>query len=441
MIQLERVLVMKINVDRTLYKEFFFPWKIILSYFVFCFFLYLIGPWQYRDSPSIQIFLYILLFCCISTMGFRKGIKASLLNANGNRQKKISKNLLNIVIVISFFSIICMILIKIKQEGIPSFGNIFALMAKAYSTTSSAEIHTDQALSIFYKTAPFFYLAIPVGLYEYRNLKITSRIMFIITIIMLVVYTVLYSGQQKQIGDIVILILSVVMIKYKPGAFGKLSKKQLLLLLMIVIIVSLFSSILSGRMVMMNKTIYNSSSIHYQLNEDSLIFKILPESTGLGLAYFIFYISHGFYGLNLCLQQPFVWTGGFGGANVIATLFNQYLGISFGTIETYPYRTELVTGWSSTSVWHTIFPWLASDLTWIGAILFLTLCAYIYGKCWYEIKYQGCWQSIFLFAVLTVMWFYMVANNQLLTAKSTFFVLLAAIVLWLFRNVKFRWRK
>ena len=105
---------------------------------------------------------------------------------------------------------------------------------------------------------------------------------------------------------------------------------------------------------------------------------------------------------------------------------------------TYPYRTALATGWSDKSVWHTIFPWLASDFTYIGAIIILSLLAYLYGKCLCEIKYYNQWQSVFLFSVLSIIWFYMVANNQLFTAKSTLFVAIVAVILWLMRKIRLK---
>lgn len=421
-------------------EELYLPWKIIILYFIGCFCVYLFSPWTYTYSPSWKIFLLVITFSIISSWGYKRGISSYLKNIESDfrTDKSVSIRILQWCIVISFISLICMIIIKIGENGVPSLGNVFVNMAQAYSTKRSSDIVLDQSLGIFYKTAFFFYFSVSIGLCEYKKLIRPYRYLLILNIFLLIIYIIFYVGQQKQIGDIIILIMSAVIIKYKPTSFARLSRYKILISLIVILAVIVFSSILTNRLVMMNMTILGSSSAHYYLDPDSFIFSILPDNVALGVTYFLFYISNGFYGLNLCLQQPFVWTNGLGSCSVVLALLEQYGNIDMGNILTYPFRTEMSTGWSSTSVWHTIFPWLASDLTFPGAILFLTLGAYIYGKCWCEIKYQNKWQSIFLFSIFNIQWFYMVANNQIFTAKSTFIVFILALFFWLTRNLKIK---
>jgi hypothetical protein len=426
--------------DKISKKELNLPWTIIMAYFLCCFAVYLFGPWKYAYSVDWRTFLLIISFCVIATIGYKSGIKSYFKNTSVNNAKdrNISTKILQLFILISFVAVCCMLIIKISQNGLSKTGNIFATMAQAYSTTRSEEAHKDQAIQIFYRTAFFFYFSIAVGLYNYKMLSKFYRLLLVLSIFTLSLYTVLYSGQQKQIGDIVILVISVAITKYKPTPINILSKKKIIFTVLVMLVIILFSGILSGRLVMMNMSLHGSASQHYYLNGDSIIFKIMPETAALGFSYFLFYISNGFYGLNLCLQQPFVWTKGLGSCSVIVTILKQYTKINPWNIPTYPRRTEFATGWSSSSVWHTIFPWLASDLTFPGAIILLAIGAYIYGKCWCEIKYQNKWQSIFMFSILNIQWFYMVANNQIFTAKSTFIVFILGLFFWLTRNVKIR---
>lgn len=430
----------KNNLDYRIQK---FPWKIVLIYFLACFCLYLFGPWEYLYSVDWRTFTVVGLFCILSYFAYNQGVHSFFKNNTLEKQKRdysISRGALSITIVISFVSTCLMLLLKIGENGLPGFGNIFAVMAQSYSITRTAELHIDLSMRIFYRTAPFIYFSIAVGLTEFRRLRRSIKIITILNIILLVMYAVFYSGQQKQLGDIVIIFISVFMIKHKPVAFNEINKKKFTIIIFAIAIVAFFSTILSARLVMMGANVGNASTLHYNLDQNSIILKVLPDEAALGLAYFIFYISNGFYGLNLCVQQPFIWTKGLGSCSVIDTILEQFFRIDSGHILTYPYRVEAVTSWSATSVWHTIFPWLASDFTFIGGIIILSIGAYIYGKCWCEIKYQNRWQSIFLFSVLNIQWFYMVANNQIFTAKSTFFVFIIAMLLWLTRNWKIKFR-
>lgn len=424
-------------------KQLFLPWKIIVFYLIGCFSLYLVGPWKYRYEIDFRMILLLGVFGISSTWVYKREVrtyirKNKIIQLPPRRGCGVSIGWLNFLIVAAFVSGATMLFIKVLQNGLPNMSSIFRVMANAYSTTRSSELGIDQAMRVFYRTAVFFYLAIPVGLFEFRNLRGIYKTLLIISIFELFIYTVMYSGQQKQIGDIAILILSVLIIRFEPRRLGTLSKKQFVVVFFFVLAVVLFSSILSGRLIMMNMTVAHSSTWHYSLDGDSIIFKILPENAALGLAYFIFYLSHGFYGLNLCVQQPFIWAKGLGSNSVLVTLLEQFARLDASSIPTYPFRAQLVTGWSATSVWHTIFPWLASDLTFPGSIVYLCFGAYIYAKCWCEIKYERTWQSVFLFSMLNIQWFYMVANNQIFTSKGTFTVFIIALILWIFRKSRIR---
>ena len=424
-------------------KKEYLPWHIFLAYFSITLFLYLFGPWEYSGGNVLLLLLYLFCFVILSTIGFSKGLKNSkrkyrLYNKNCNF---IKIKYIHLLIDVSLLVSLVILFLAIREKGLPSGGDIISNMASAYSgTSSSSNDGINMPLWFFDNFGFLIYFSIILGFSYFRDLKLKYRFILIATTLITLFYFMIYRGQQKQLGDIVILISSSLLISFvwsgKRIRFTKKIKGMIFLLL----VVFFFASVLSGRLIMMNKTVEDlASGRTSSLNTDNWIFKLMPDFIALGLSFLIFYVSHGFHGLELSLCQPFVWTQGLGSCSAISILLNRYLGFDLAILsKTYPNRVELATGWSATSTWHTIFPWLASDFTFVGALIVMMIYAYIYGKCWFESIYEKKWQSILLFSILNIQWFYLVANNQLFTLKSSLLMFIISLILWFFRNSRIK---
>lgn len=416
-------------------------------------FLFLFGPWVYDNHNLIGMLAYLISFALISSFAFKRGVCRSLKyygidknncedektkcdNKYGNRLRRLKILILAFLIVSVAIFGIC-----VATNGLPSGGNIIANMANAYSNVQSTIVTTrDLPLWIFENFSFIIYFAIILGFSFFKSLPNRYKTLLVVATGLLVMYFMLYRGQQKQLGDIIIIMASALLINFSWQNKKINITKKMKIIILVVFVVLFFSMVLSGRLIMMNKTIYSlSHGSNSMLNPDSILFKILPEGISLGIAFFIFYISHGYQGLVLSLEQPFVWTRFLGSASALTTLLERYLHIDTSILnQTYPMRTQLATGWSETATWHTIFPWLASDFTFVGAIVILSIGAYMYGICWVECIIEKKWQSIILFTVFNIQWFYMVANNQLFTLKSTLMVVIFAVFFWAIRRIKFK---
>ena len=81
--------------------------------------------------------------------------------------------------------------------------------------------------------------------------------------------------------------------------------------------------------------------------------------------------------------------------------------------------------------WHTIFPWLASDFTFIGAILFLCVFIAIYALTWNRILRNGHWINLLMFSNLNIMLLYVPANNQLFQTRASLLVTFIITFIWI----------
>ena len=93
-------------------------------------------------------------------------------------------------------------------------------------------------------------------------------------------------------------------------------------------------------------------------------------------------------------------------------------------------RTQIATGWDAGKYWSTIYPWLASDLTFPGAILFMALVGWWLARWWVEATYGGDRLAMLLFAEVMLLIAFVPANNQIGISRPNTIGALTLLVLY-----------
>lgn len=175
-----------------------------------------------------------------------------------------------------------------------------------------------------------------------------------------------------------------------------------------------------------------STGADKKFDPNPVVAKFASEEFARGVSVMVFYPTHGYEGLAHNLGTPFEWTGGRGASRAVESYVTQYgLGDSVAD-KTYPARTEERTGWPAGTNWSTIYPWLASDLTFPGAVLFMGVVGWWLARWWFEAVAQGAKISMLLFAQMLLLIAFVPANHQLGLSRSnlvTFAVLVAVYLL------------
>jgi hypothetical protein len=98
------------------------------------------------------------------------------------------------------------------------------------------------------------------------------------------------------------------------------------------------------------------------------------------------YVGQGYYGLSLCLQEPFAWTYGVGHSRFYIWLAEKALGETQGEIldRTYPYRIDHDFGWSGDTSWSTSYSWFAGDVTFFGVPVLMFLLGRLLASTWLD---------------------------------------------------------
>ena len=87
--------------------------------------------------------------------------------------------------------------------------------------------------------------------------------------------------------------------------------------------------------------------------------------------------------------------------------------------------------------WHTIFPWLASDLTFVGTLVLFFFISYFYGKSWKEVLIYNNPISILLFSLLSILFVFVPANNQILHGFDYLLITFFVVILWGYRHIDY----
>jgi hypothetical protein len=146
------------------------------------------------------------------------------------------------------------------------------------------------------------------------------------------------------------------------------------------------------------------------------------------------YLTQGYYALSLSFDIESSSTLGVGNSMFLARNADTLFGTQFFTASSLPGILEEETGWGMFTLWHSIYPWLASDFGFGGALVVLGCAAYLFGASWGRSLVSLSPKWIVLTYLLLIMFFYIPANNQVFqTGETCFAFYIVAIGLLLAR--------
>ncbi|NML47776.1 hypothetical protein HHL11_28770 [Ramlibacter sp. G-1-2-2] len=147
------------------------------------------------------------------------------------------------------------------------------------------------------------------------------------------------------------------------------------------------------------------------------------------------YVGQGYYALSMTMDIPHASTLGFGNSMFLARNADAIFGTDYFTAGSLPGLLEEQTGWSMQGLWHSIYPWLASDFGFAGALVALGLFAYLLGRSWGSALLHGGHWPVIMVYLLLVLFFYIPANNQILQTAETCVAFFIALGGWIFTSL------
>lgn len=407
----------------------------------------LFGPKEYFNYDNkIGMSLYILTYLVVVYFGFNKGLRSKLYC-----DKKRYKGLLNsesfvltCIKITCFLYIVNTVYLIVNNSfslNVLSMGQNYNDYYDYYRDKKEGSLFTYENVFLVVSALPQF-LATVLGFLRYAKFSKHNRTYFIFMLCLIIANNTISNGNQKSIGDIFIYFFVALLyyVYLNPEQTKKVVRIVLIsgVLLLSVLSYSQYNRVENGGIVNLSDVNYRMSYSSYNFNHP--VFKILGPKLGIAFSEFTTgYLSDGYYGLSKCLELPFRWTYGVGSSLGICTIVEKITGAKVYQ-KTYLGRMEeeySSLNISGTRGWHTIFPWLASDMTFPGALFFLFLMSYLYGKSWKEVVIFGNKASYLLFALLSALFIFVPCNNQIFHGYNALVVAAFVFIYWFMHHSEY----
>jgi len=311
-----------------------------------------------------------------------------------------------------------------------SYFNKFAVYASQQETG-----RTSLPIQIAVITGALYGVLVPFTVYFWRRLRLLTRV-FAVTATLLYLGYFVYIGTQKGVGDLLVMGAAALAVTALPlkkrSRSGTRTRSRWWL---VSVCVTLLALGFVGYMANNLGDRLQGTTRESQYEPNPVVASVFGEKFARGLSVAIFYPTHGYLGLSKNLSVPFVWADGFGGSPALSSYKAQYLGGDDPAVLAYPARTESATGWPAGKLWATAYPWLASDLTFPGAALFMGVLGWFMARMWVGARLENDPLSLVLFCQAAIFIAYVPANNQLMTARYTAIGIITLIGLYAVRRL------
>lgn len=298
---------------------------------------------------------------------------------------------------------------------------------------------------------PFHWMYIPLSMYFWKSLKLFKKIGSIF-IIFLYVFQYVSSGASVGMMYFFIHFVAVLLIKDAiqsdelrfKNRFRKLSRKKririIVIALLVVVLFISFGAIMNDRASGRVKTTITIGTEVLKPNEDSIIWKLIPngyKSTALNVyAYLLKAYSALDMSLSIAHKVDIPLCLGTGNSWFLADNVKEIFGYDV-IQQTYNMRIHEQFGYHYYINWHTVYVWFANDFTFIGVPIALFILMMIWGMAWRDFLQT---RNVFAFLLMVLFVEFVVfipMNNQVFQHSETLFAFWGLLVYWLISRRKY----
>ena len=148
------------------------------------------------------------------------------------------------------------------------------------------------------------------------------------------------------------------------------------------------------------------------------------------------YLTQGYYGMSLALDEGFTSTYGIGNSQFLRSNFESIFGIDVGE---RTYQHKITEQWHEDQKWHSFYSYIANDVSFYGVIAVMFLIGIFFGLICKDVILHNSLIGKMLLMLFVILFMYMPANNQVFTSMATFMAFFELSFLWVLS--KFQWKK
>lgn len=423
----------------------YLPLNVYLAYSLFVLISLFVGPIEYDNIDYFVLISYVSAIVLLFSIGFVVGARGECPHSSDFRERatpyKNQAIFFRTILILSVVSALVRWYTFLSSGGKISLDGIGESYIKGYEGYERGQASVDifYVLGIFDQAVAV--LVLVSFFYYYQVMGRTARVAFLFVVGTYLMINVIGTGKQKYLGDVVIFLFYCLAINLAARGRVFTLSKFLSVSVGVMIVFALFVTILKQRYAAAGIDLYNIHEKSHQLitwNHDSLFFDLVSDEYVFPIGIFLFYFTNGLYGLYLSLTLPFEWTYFVGNSYSMGRVVEILLGANGAILErTYPYRVGEVYGWDF-GKWHSLFSWLASDITFTGVLFLSPVFAFIYARLWLQaIRGSNSFAGP-LFIYLSMGLIFSFANNQIMHSLAGMMVLVILFIGWLSSGCRVR---
>jgi len=244
------------------------------------------------------------------------------------------------------------------------------------------------------------------------------------------------TGTNKGIADFAVTLPWLIALGVSLGSLRVAVSRRTIVLAMLLLIVAFLAFFGAGQAQREGGVgefgVFNTGSSIIYANRESGLSVHLSDSQRIIYESLARYVGQGYYALALSMDLDHTTTWGFGHSMFLARNADTFFQTTQFTQGSLPGLLEERTGWGMMALWHSIYPWLASDFGFAGALVVLGGLAWLFALSWGRALQGAGHRWVILLYLLLVLFYYVPANNQVFqTAESAtaFLVVLALVML------------
>lgn len=428
----------------------YLPLKAAWLYLFGTYLLFLFGPYREQADNLPLLTFYVMAATTMFGIGYHLSIVQSRRYRSFGPAARTVTPMIRAIIILSALWFFLFSFASLIEYGADSFADVVhAAMNPSASYFDKFDVYAEQraagrtnaAIQVSVLCGALYGSLIPLTVYFWSGLGLWIRAFAVAAAFSYVSYFV-FIGTQKGIGDLLVMAVaalaaSAIPLEVRPTSVRRgRPRKGVPKRRAWVAIVSVVLGIgFVGYMANNQGERVQGLSIEGQFVPNPFVTSIFGEKFSRGLTVASYYPTNGYIGLSKNLSVPFQWAGGLGGAPALASYKTQYLGGEDPIAQSYPARTEAQTGWPAGQLWGTIYPWLASDLTFPGAALFMSVAGWFMARTWLGARVERDPLSLILFCQMAIFVAYIPANNQLMTSRYTAIGMLTLLSIYILRRM------
>jgi hypothetical protein len=464
----------------------YLPLALVLGYLSLSVVLFAFGPWQYPVADGARLYVFLLLAHFALAVGYVTAPARPALHAIGNSTAS------RVVKVCLAATLLLLVPTSLLNTGSPLPDVIAGILDPGAVYARSIELRAERPLLtvvayIRILVGPLLFLLFPLLVVYWSVLSVRVRLLGVFALAF-VVATYVAMGVNKGIAEMLGLFPPLVLVSYLAGKLTLTRTQWARLVAGWLVAVGLFLGFFAAT----QATRTGSASEHGSLpagvtrtiapaasrsptptgtsvtatpvggsatpaptqirtatpsptaaptfpggvrripvNYEHALVRDLPAGPmRTGVVGLVFSVTHGYYALYLSLDKPFVPMFGVGHSMFLTQQAVRLTGNEQIGNLSYPKRIE-EDGWDALGLWSSIYPWIASDVSFPGTIVVVLLIGLLFALAWYD-ALSG--RNPFAYGVLAqfaIMLLYFPANNQTSQFGEGFTAFWAILIAWL----------